>query len=129
MDYTYYILPLGALKYATKEEDHLKLFDKAIYRIHVFGIVEKISIGEKGGYLIMDDGTGSLPVHFYFLNDEIRAINEADSVEVLGELGMDDNVFIDARQIKKINLHSFVLNRSKGLLFFVKYWKKNIIRE
>lgn len=118
MDYTYYLLPLISLLKLTKENNVLKINNKEVSRLNVFGIVERINDNEGYKSLIVNDGTGE--IYVYFQNNlELKA---GDAVEILGELVYDENPIIYARIIKKIDLIQFMYNSIKSLFYYNKYW-------
>ncbi|MCW1311799.1 MAG: hypothetical protein QXJ93_02995 [Candidatus Rehaiarchaeum fermentans] len=118
MDYTYYLLPLISLLKLTKENNVLKINNKEVSRLNVFGIVERINDNEGYKSLVVNDGTGE--IYVYFQNNlELKA---GDAVEILGELVYDENPIIHARIIKKIDLIQFMYNSIKSLFYYNKYW-------
>ncbi|MCW1293181.1 MAG: hypothetical protein OH318_02195 [Candidatus Parvarchaeota archaeon] len=118
MDYTYYLLPLISLLKLTKENNVLKINNKEVSRLNIFGIVERINDNEGYKSLVVNDGTGE--IYVYFQNNlELKA---GDAVEILGELVYDENPIIHARIIKKIDLIQFMYNSIKSLFYYNKYW-------
>ncbi|MCW1292382.1 MAG: hypothetical protein QXX36_01870 [Candidatus Rehaiarchaeum fermentans] len=118
MDYTYYLLPLISLLKLTKENNVLKINNKEVSRLNIFGIVERINDNEGYKSLVVNDGTGE--IYVYFQNNlELKA---GDAVEILGELVYDENPILHARIIKKIDLIQFMYNSIKSLFYYNKYW-------
>ena len=123
MDYTYFMLPLTAIKEGEKGSDSSGSFiafkSVRMYRMHLIGSIAAIEINQetKGGYLILDDTFSSILIHFQSnMFRDIDKFKKGDLVEVLGDIDTyNDTVTLSLSNIKLIDLSRYSFNKIESI--------------